>query len=156
MVMRVRVTQQGYERLKTTLEHEYARLEEATKILQELSGSSDDYDDSGLEDAKAEKARIEHRIDDLEEQLNRAEVIEDHNVETVDLGNVVTLADTKGKDSFQVQVVSPVEAGVLEGEIPKVSDESPLGKAVLGRRKGDTFKVTIQERTAEYTIEAIG
>lgn len=154
--MKVRVTQQGYERLKTTLEQEYARLEEATKILQELSGSSDDYDDSGLEDAKAEKARIEQRIDDLEEQLNRAEVIEDHNVETVDLGNVVTLVDTKGKDSFQVQVVSPVEAGVLEGDIPKVSDESPLGKAVLGRRKGDTFKVIIQERTSEYTIEAIG
>lgn len=154
--MKVRVTQQGYERLKTTLEQEYARLEEATKILQELSGSSDDYDDSGLEDAKAEKARIEQRIDDLEEQLNRAEVIEDHNVETVDLGNVVTLVDTKGKESFQVQVVSPVEAGVLEGDIPKVSDESPLGKAVLGRRKGDTFKVIIQERTAEYTIEAIG
>ncbi|MFO7545285.1 MAG: GreA/GreB family elongation factor [Trueperaceae bacterium] len=156
MPMKVRVTQQGYERLKTTLEQEYARLEEATKILQELSGSSDDYDDSGLEDAKAEKARIEQRIDDLEEQLNRAEVIEDHNVETVDLGNVVTLVDTKGKESFQVQVVSPVEAGVLEGDIPKVSDESPLGKAVLGRRKGDTFKVIIQERTAEYTIEAIG
>lgn len=154
--MKVRVTQQGYERLKTTLQQEYARLEEATKILQELSGSSDDYDDSGLEDAKAEKARIEQRIDDLEEQLNRAEVIEDHNVETVDLGNVVTLVDAKGKESFQVQVVSPVEAGVLEGDIPKVSDESPLGKAVLGRRKGDTFKVTIQERTAEYTVEAIG
>lgn len=156
MLTKVRVTQQGYERLKTTLEQEYVRLEEATKILQELSGSSDDYDDSGLEDAKGEKARIEQRIDDLEEQLNRAEVIEDHNVDTVDLGNVVTLVDTKAKESFQVQVVSPVEAGVLEGDIPKVSDESPLGKAIIGRRKGDTFKVTIRERTAEYKIEAIG
>ncbi|HZW28829.1 MAG TPA: transcription elongation factor GreA, partial [Trueperaceae bacterium] len=55
--MRVRVTQEGYERLQALLEQERERLEEATRILQELTGSSDDYDDSGLEDAKTEKAR---------------------------------------------------------------------------------------------------
>ncbi|HNR00792.1 MAG TPA: transcription elongation factor GreA, partial [Trueperaceae bacterium] len=76
MALRVRITPEGYERLKATLEQEYARLAEATTILQELTGSSDDYDDSGLEEAKAEKARIERRIDELELQLNRADVIE--------------------------------------------------------------------------------
>lgn len=154
MAMRVRVTQEGYERLKATLEQERERLEEATRILQDLTGSSDDYDDSGLEDAKTEKARIEQRIDDLEDQLDRVEVIEGHALDRVDLGAIVTLADD-GKDVFTVQVVSPVEAGVLEGDIPKVSDESPLGKALIGRRPGDAFEVSINERTSKYTVKEI-
>ena len=152
---RVRVTQEGYERLKATLEHEYERLEEATNILRDLTGSSDDYDDTGLEEAKREKARIEQRIDNLEDQLERAEIIEAHEMNKVDLGAVVTLQDTSSKEDFQVQVVSPVEAGVLEGDIPRVSDESPLGKAVMGREPGETFKVTINDRKNEYTLISI-
>lgn len=153
--MKVRVTQQGYERLLHTLEQERARLDEATRILQGLTGSSDDYDDSGLEDAKTEKARIEQRIDDLESQLDRVEIIEEHALDSIDLGSLVKLYDVKAQDSFKVQVVSPVEAGVLEGEFPKVSDESPLGKALIGRRPGDSIKVTINEKSTEYRIESI-
>lgn len=156
MALRVRITPEGYERLKATLAQEYARLDEATRILQELTGSSDDYDDSGLEDAKAEKARIELRIDDLELQLNRADVIEGTGVGHVDLGSVVTLLDVKANDEFKVQVVSPVEAGVLEGDIPKVSDASPLGRALMGRSKGEKFKLAAQGRTTEYQIQSIG
>jgi len=78
MTREVRVTKEGYERLKASLEQEYRRLEEATRILQELTGSSDDYDDSGLEEAKQEKARVEGRVDNLEDQLSRAVIIEDH------------------------------------------------------------------------------
>lgn len=155
MVRQVRLTKEGYERLKTGLDQEYQRLEEATRILQELTGSSDDYDDSGLEEAKREKARIEQRIDQLEDQLNRAVIIEDRELDRVDLGAVVTLQDTNTKEAFEVQVVSPVEAGMLEGEIPKVSDESPLGKAVMGRRPGETVQVTINSRTNEYSVVSI-
>lgn len=152
---RVRVTQEGYERLRATLEQERERLEEATRILRELTGSSDDYDDSGLEEAKREKGRIEERIENLEDQLDRAEIIEAHKMDSVDLGAVVTLQDSASKEAFEIQVVSPVEAGVLEGDIPKVSDESPLGKAVLGRKPGETFKVTINEKSTEYTLMSI-
>jgi len=154
-VARVRVTQEGYDRLRATLEHEYERLEEATRILRELTGSSDDYDDSGLEEAKREKAHIEERIDNLEDQLDHAEIISAHQMDRVDLGAVLTLQDSRSKEAFEIQVVSPVEAGVLEGDIPKVSDESPLGKAVLGRKPGETFKVTINEKTTEYTLMSI-
>lgn len=156
MALRVRVTPEGYERLKATLEQEYVRLAEATRILQELTGSSDDYDDSGLEDAKAEKARIERRIDDLELQLNRADVIEGTEDGHIDLGSVVTLLDVKAGDEFKVQVVSSIEAGVLEGEMPKVSDASPLGKALMGRTKGEKFKLTAQGGVTEYQIQDIG
>lgn len=152
---RVRVTQEGYERLKATLEQEYGRLEEATNILREQIGSSDDYDDTGLEEAKREKARIEQRIDNLEDQLERAEIIEAGDMDRVDLGAVVTLQDVDTKEDLQVQVVAPIEAGVLEGDIPRVSDESPLGKAVMGRKPGETFDVKIGGNKTTYTIVAI-
>lgn len=155
MARQVRLTREGYDRLKAQLEHEYERLEEATRILRELTGSSDDYDDSGLEEAKREKARLELRIDNLEDQLNRAEIIEGRDVDSVDLGAVVTLQDTGSKEAFEIQIVSPIEAGVLEGDIPKVSDESPLGKAVLGRRTGDTVEVVINDKRTEYTLMSI-
>ncbi len=155
MAITVRITPEGYERLKAELEQEYQRHADATKILQELTGSSDDYDDSGLEDAKAEKSRIEQRIDKLEVQLNRAVIIDSVDSSKVDLGSRVTLHDVAANDSFDVQLVSPVEAGVLDSEIPRVSDESPLGKAIMGRGQGDNFKVTIKDRSVEYRIEAI-
>ena len=151
----VRLTQEGYDRLKTTLEQEYVRLDEATKILRELTGSSDDYDDSGLEEAKQEKGRIENRIDDLEDQLARAEIIQAHEDGRIDLGATVTLQE-KGKPEMKVQVVSPVEAGVLEGDVPKVSDESPLGRALIGRRQGDTVQVTIGVNAKAYEVVAVG
>ncbi len=155
MAREVRITQEGYDRLKATLEHEYERLEEATRILRELTGSSDDYDDSGLEEAKREKARIEQRLDNLEDQLNRAVIIASHKVDSVDLGSVVMLQDSLSKEAFEVQLVSPVEAGVLEGDIPRISDESPLGKALMGRKPGETFKVAIGEKITEYTLMSI-
>jgi transcription elongation factor GreA len=152
----VRLTQEGYDRLQANLAQEYVRLEEATRILRELTGSSDDYDDSGLEEAKQEKGRIENRIDDLEDQLARAEIITTSEVGRVDLGDVVALRDEASGAEMRVQVVSPIEAGVLEGAVPKVSDESPLGRALLGRRVGDAVKVVIGAKERRYTINAVG
>lgn len=156
MARTVRVTREGHERLKKTLEQEYGRLDEATRILRELTGTSDDYDDSGLEEAKREKANIEERIENLEDQLGRAEILDTGGLDRVDLGAVVTLQDKKNKEAFEVQVVSSIEAGVLDGDIPKVSDESPLGKALIGRVPGDDVKVEIRERTQNYTVVSIG
>lgn len=148
----VRLTQEGFERLKATLAQEYVRLEEATRILRELTGSSDDYDDSGLEEAKQEKGRIENRIDDLEDQLARAEIIHNTDHGRVELGDRVLLRDEATSAEMRVQVVSPIEAGVLEGDVPKVSDESPLGRAIIGRNVGETAEVTIGSNAKRYTI----
>ena len=154
MAREVRVTKEGYERLQQRVEHERERLDEATRILRELSGTSDDYDDTGLEEAKREKIAIEDRLDDLEDQLSRAVVIEDHDRDSVELGAVVRLEDEEG-ESFVVQVVAPVEAGVLDGDVPHISDESPMGKALLGRRPGDEVQVVTGDGTASYTVVAI-
>ncbi|MBI5811918.1 MAG: GreA/GreB family elongation factor [Meiothermus silvanus] len=108
MAREIRLTRDGYERLKRELEQERARLQDATRILQELMESSDDYDDSGLEDAKREKARIEARIDSLEDTLSRAVVIEGAQEKGVKallgrkLGETVHLETPKGHREFEV------------------------------------------------------
>jgi transcription elongation factor GreA len=150
MAREVQVTKEGLRRLEATLREERRRLEEATAILQELTTTSDDYEDSGLEDARQEKARLEARVDDLEDQLRRAVVIEAHERSAVDLGSVVTLQS--GAEELQVQLVSPVEAEVVAEEIPHISDASPLGRALLGRKVGETFEVVAGHRTTAYTV----
>ncbi len=155
MSREVRVTKEGYDRLQERVAHERERLEEATRILQELSGTSDDYDDTGLEEAKREKAIIEERLDDLEDQLSRAVVIKDHKMNAVELGAVVELKPSKGS-AFSVQVVAPVEAGVLDGDVPHISDESPMGKALIGAKVGDAIEVETGDGKTKYKVVKIG
>jgi len=154
MSREIRVTKEGYERLQERVDHERERLEEATRILQELSGSSDDYDDTGLEEAKREKATIEERLDDLVDQLSRAVVIEAHEMDAVELGATVELQE-EGSEPFLVQVVAPVEAGVLEGDVPHISDESPMGKALLGAKVGETIEVVTGDTAKRYEVRKI-
>lgn len=154
MAREVRVTKEGYERLQQRVASERERLDEATRILRELSGTSDDYDDTGLEEAKREKIAIEDRLDDLEDQFSRAVIIEDHDMDSVELGALVRLEGKDG-EAFVVQVVAPVEAGVLDGDVPRISDESPMGKALLGRKPGERVQVVTGDRSVRYTIVAI-
>jgi transcription elongation factor GreA len=155
MPREVKITKSGYERLVAELETERNRLQEATRILQELMESSDDYDDSGMEDAKREKGRIESRIDSLTDTLSRAEIIEEENtkVGTVTLGAIVNLKSKEG-DQLRVQVVAPVEASVLERPM-KISDESPMGKALLGQKMGAKVQLDLPKGKKEFKIEEI-
>lgn len=155
MAREVKLTKSGYERLVAELEQERARLQDATRILQELMESSDDYDDSGLEDAKREKARIEARIDSLTDTLSRAQIIEEEGtkVNQVTLGAIVSLR-SKGGKTMQVQVVAPAEASVLEQPM-KISDESPMGKALLGQKVGARVLLETPKGKKEFKIESI-
>ena len=156
MAREVRLTKEGYERLKAELEKWQQKLEEITKILQELMESSDDYDDSGLEDAKREKARIEAAIAQLEDVLSRAVIIEGaESADRVTLGSLVVIQDTATGEEYEVQIVSPAEASVLT-EPMKISDESPVGSSLLDKREGDTVKVVLPNgELKEYRILSI-
>ena len=154
MAREVKLTKAGYERLMQQLERERERLQEATKILQELMESSDDYDDSGLEAAKQEKARIEARIDSLEDILSRAVILEEGSGEVIGLGSVVELEDPLSGERLSVQVVSPAEANVLDPPM-KISDASPMGKALLGHRVGDVLSLDTPKGRREFRVVAI-
>ena len=154
MAREVKLTKSGYERLVADLEQERNRLQEATRILQELMESSDDYDDSGMEDAKREKGRIEMRIESLTDTLSRAEILEEDGspVKIVSLGATVHL---KAKDGeMDVQVVAPAEASVLERPM-KISDESPMGKALLGQKVGAKVLLETPKGKKEFKIETV-
>jgi transcription elongation factor GreA len=73
----------------------------------------------------------------------------------VDLGATVTLQDLASQDTFEVQVVSTVEGDILDSDAPKVSDESPLGSALMKKRAGEKISVTHAGRTTQYTIVSI-
>lgn len=154
MAREVKLTKAGYERLMKQLEQERERLQQATQILQELMESSDDYDDSGLEAAKQEKARIEARIDSLEDVLSRAVIIEEAATEVIGLGSVVELEDPVTGERLSVQVVSPAEASVLETPM-KISDASPMGKALLGHRVGDVLALETPRGKKEFRVVAV-
>lgn len=154
MAREVKLTKAGYERLMKQLEQERERLQEATKILQELMESSDDYDDSGLEAAKQEKAQIEARIDSLEDVLSRAVILEEGSGEVIGLGSVVELEDPATGERLEVQVVSPAEASVLETPM-KISDASPMGKALLGHRVGDVLALDTPRGRKEFRVVAV-
>ena len=154
MAREVKLTKAGYERLMQQLLQERERLQEATRILQELMESSDDYEDSGLEAAKQEKARIEARIDSLEDILSRAVIIEGAATEVIGLGSVVELEDPVTGERLEVQVVSPAEASVLETP-KKISDASPMGKALLGHRVGDVLTLETPKGKKEFRVVAV-
>jgi transcription elongation factor GreA len=155
MARQVRLTQEGFERLQENLAVERRRLEEQTAVLEDLTSSSDDYDDTGLEEAKRAKAGLEQRVDLLEDQLKRAVIIKGRDLDVVDLGATVTLQDLASQDTFEVQVVSTVEGDILDSDAPKVSDESPLGSALMKKRAGEKISVTHAGRTTQYTIVSI-
>ncbi len=155
MAREIHLTKEGYERLKQELHKWQERLTEITQILQELMESSDDYDDSGLEDAKREKARIETRIDQLEEVLSRAHIIEGGEaLDKVGLGSLIVLQDVDTGESFEIRIVAPAEASVLETPM-KVSDESPVGSALVGRKVGEAVRVETPEGVRDYRVLSI-
>ncbi|SMB92757.1 GreA/GreB family elongation factor [Deinococcus hopiensis] len=156
-IRQVKLTREGYARLERALEHEQARLAEATRILREQMETSADNEDTGLEDAKREKQGIEARIEELEDTLARAVLIEEHEHDgRVELGAIVTLTnETTGKD-MRVQVVSAPEAAVLGGSLPRISEDSPVGKELMGRKAGEAFAVTLDNgRQVKYRVQGV-
>lgn len=153
----VRLTREGYERLQRALDQEQARLAEATRILQEQMETSSDTEDTGLEDAKREKMNIEARIDELEDTLGLATIIEEHeNDGRVELGAIVVLSNETTKKETKVMVVSAPEAAVTGGSLPRVSEDSPVGKELMGRKKGEAFVVNLDNgKQMKYKVKSI-
>lgn len=157
MAREIKLTREGYDRLQKALQHEQDRLAEATRILQEQMETAADHEDTGLEDAKREKMNIEARIDELEDTLARATVLADHDGDRdrAALGAIIVLFDENRGKEMRVQLVSAPEASVLGGDLPKISDDSPVGTALLGRKVGETFIVNLGARQAKYKVKSI-
>jgi transcription elongation factor GreA len=154
----IKLTREGYERLERALVNEQTRLAEATRILQEQMEASADFEDTGLEDAKREKMNIEARIEELEDTLARAQVMGEHagDTERAALGAIIVLHVEATKKDMRVQLVSAPEASVLGGNLPKISDDSPVGTQLLGRKVGESFVVNLDNgKQVKYKVQSI-
>jgi transcription elongation factor GreA len=146
------LTREGLEKLEKELEElkTTRRREVAARIKQAIE-FGDISENSEYEDAKNEQAFIEGRILTLEQMLRNARVIDDERAGTdeVTLGSTVLLKDLEYGDEVEYTIVGSVEA---DPGAHKISNESPVGKAILGQRKGSIVEVSVPAGLLKYQI----
>lgn len=133
------LTQEGYDKLIQELEHlrTVKRQEVAQRLHEAIEEGDKLTEDAEYEAAKNEQAFIEGRIRELEAILASARIIEKGERDTIQVGSKVTIQED-GTESEEYFIVGPAEANPREG---RISNESPLGKALLDHRVGDDVKV---------------
>ncbi|MDD2212651.1 MAG: transcription elongation factor GreA [Clostridia bacterium] len=129
------------------------RREVAERIKQAIE-FGDISENSEYEDAKNEQAFIEGRIITLEKMLRNVRVIEhkENNSDIVHIGAKVTLQDLECGDEFVYTLVGSAEADPMN---KKISNESPVGKAIIGKKKGDIVEVKVPVGKVKYKIIAV-
>ena len=140
MAKEIVLTREGYDKLRDELETlQTSRRQEVAARISQAREFGDISENSEYDDAKNEQAMLEAQIAQLEERLREARVIEEGELSTeeVVLGSHVTIDGPMGKETYQV--VGSAEADPAE---KRLSNESPIGKAIMGRRKGDKVPVT--------------
>ncbi|NLY52878.1 MAG: transcription elongation factor GreA [Firmicutes bacterium] len=151
----VLLTKEGLSRLEDELEHlkTVKRREVADRIKQALA-FGDISENSEYDDAKNEQAFIESRIVKLEKMLRNARLISEDDIqsEVVGLGSRVKLKDLEYEDEFEYMIVSSAEADPGEA---KISDESPVGEALIGKKPGDVIEVEVPAGLVRYQILAV-
>jgi transcription elongation factor GreA len=137
------LTPEGLEELKAKIEHlRGARRREVAERIKEAREFGDIAENSEYDDAKNEQAMLEKQISDLEEKLRSARVIDTGAVDTdaVGVGVTVHVKDQKTDKSQKFKIVGSAEADPSES---KLSNESPVGKALLGHKRGDIVTVPV-------------
>jgi transcription elongation factor GreA len=148
------LTPEGLENLKKEIEHlSTTKRREVAQRIKEAREFGDISENSEYDDAKNEQAMLEARIAQLEDKLRSAQVINaselDSNV--VRVGSLVSGKDDRGKE-FRYTIVGSTEADPING---RLSNESPVGKALVGRDKGDTVTVPAPRGERRLTISEI-
>ena len=136
------ITKEGLEKLKEEVEHlSTVKRREVAQRIKEAREFGDIMENSEYDDAKNEQAMLEQRIAQLEDRLRRATVIESKDVENgvVNVGVTVHVKDQKSGDSRKFKVVGAAEAQPPD----KLSNESPVGKALVGHKRGDVVTVEV-------------
>ncbi len=149
------LTSDGMEKLETELDHlKTVKRKEIADRIKEAISYGDITDNAEYEDAKNEQAFIEGRIITLEKMLRRARLLEksDDDDHHVVLGSTVKLRDVELDNVEEYTIVSTAEADPTE---KKISNESPVGKALIGRTIGDQVEVKVPAGTLKYKIEAV-
>jgi transcription elongation factor GreA len=143
-----RLTQNGVDELKAELDILVGRRSDIAESIKSARELGDLAENSEYQSARADQERNESRISEIQNILQNVEVIKKPRGDSkVQLGSTVKLrADGKTRE---YQVVGTVEADPLNG---KISDESPIGQALLGQKEGDSVEIVTPGETATYKI----
>jgi transcription elongation factor GreA len=137
------LTPQGLEELKSKIEYlSGERRREVAQRIKEAREFGDISENSEYDDAKNEQAMLEKQIADLEEKLSVARIIDEKSVDTdvVNVGTTVHVKDQKTEKSTKFKLVGSAEADPSEN---KLSNESPVGRALIGHKRGETVTVPV-------------
>ncbi|MET3211035.1 transcription elongation factor GreA [Paenibacillus sp. FSL R10-2782] len=146
------LTQEGLRKLEDELENlKSVKRREVAERIKVAIGYGDISENSEYEDAKNEQAFIEGRVITLEKMLRNARIINSDEIETdvVGVGATVTVEDMEFGDVTEYAIVGSAESDPLQN---KISNESPLGKAMLGKKKGTVVDVTVPAGVIQYKI----
>jgi len=135
------ITEEGLQKLKEEIEElSTEKRREVAERIKEAREFGDIAENSEYDDAKNEQAMLEQRILNLQEKLRRATVIDEKHIDTdaVAVGAVVHVKDQKSGKSQKFQIVGSAEADPTE---QKLSNESPIGKALLGSKRNEVVTV---------------
>lgn len=153
---KVLLTQEGKEELEReldTLIHE--KRAEASEKIKIARGFGDLSENAEYDEAKDEQAKIELRIAEIEEQLKNVEIIKSTNnksVKTVQIGDKVKITELKRGKELKFMIVGTLEADVSKN---KISNESPLGKALLNTKVGQIIDVKTKAGVVQYKLDEI-
>ena len=149
------LTKKGYdERVARLEELKVDRRKEVAQKLKEAREQGDLSENAEYDAAKDEQRDIETQIAELEEILKNAEVVQDNNTDkdAIKMESVVKLHDVEYDEDIEYVIVGSSEADSLNN---KISNESPLGAAMLGKKVGDTVKVEAPAGVIEYKIISV-
>ena len=152
----VLVTKEGLTKLECELEQlkkvRRPEVAERIRLSKELTSTQNNAE---FDDAKNEQAFVEGRILTLEQMIQDATIIDEeraHHASRVQIGSTVTVSEGKGKKLQQYHIVGSAEADPKEG---RISNESPVGIALLGKRPGDAVQVNVPKGVLRFTITKI-
>jgi transcription elongation factor GreA len=149
------ITKEGLKKLKEELEElKTTRRQEVADRLKEAISYGDLSENSEYEEAKNEQAFVEGRILELEQKIKNAKIINekksDSRSKEIDIGSTVMLQNiTDGDDPERYTIVGSTEADPLDH---KISNESPIGKALLGKYKGDSVEIHSPSGIIKYEV----
>lgn len=149
------LTPEGFQRLKEEIEYlSSVKRDEVAERIRAARDFGDISENSEFDDAKNEQAMLEARIYALEERLRSAIVIDSDAITTdkVGVGTKVTLQDMKAGDIVQYSIVGSAEA---DPSAHKLSNESPVGSAIMGHKPGDKVTVNVPQGSKKFKVLAI-
>ncbi len=150
--MKVPMTQRGYEQLREELER-LKRVErpKVIALIAEARAHGDLSENAEYAAAKEKQSFVEGRIREMEDKLANAQVIDTNNLSTekVVFGVTVTIMDLQTEDEKKYTLVGQDEADLKDG---KISVQSPVGRALIGKRVGDSVSIVTPSKTVEYEI----